>query len=968
MTLSLVTLNPDGQGMAKVIDFGVAKATNQKLTEKTLFTSFATMIGTPAYMSPEQAEMSNLDVDTRADIYSLGVLLYELLTGTTPFPDKRLRSVSYHEMQRIILHEEPLRPSTRLNTLQGEQRSAVARNCGASDVTLGRGFPGDLDWIVMKCLEKDRARRYETASGLANDINRHLKNETIIARPPSALYRFQKFVHRHKLVAIAATVVALVLIAGVLVSAWQAARATRLRQLAQANERTALRAQAEEVKLRRQAQVHELAARQRAYASDINLAQQALANNNLGRALYLLNRQRPVSGQLDLRGWEWRFLWQQCRSDAAFTLCQRSNEIYSLALSQDGHWLALAEKDEPSLCIWDLRKRQEAARFPTGLNPQCDFSEQEPLLAYSKTTGMGTTNVHDDIVLWNFASRQKIGEFKLENTCTGISFAADGRSVGIAIGDPQNQTICVYRLTDLARVITRTGVKSCTAPFKGSAFSPDLGLFAYGDPTPGKGPLHLLDIPTGKKRWTVSAANEQVTALAFSPDGKTLASGEGYGASPIRFWNVATGERIGVVEGHSGWVTSLVFSPDGKTLVSGSSDQTIRLWDVSDPANPSLKRTLRGHRNEVWSLALLPDGLTLFSGAKDGALCAWDTSSEPMSSSHVVVPQKARYWKFDADGNLIAALPGESDYLISEWKRPDYLTAGAQWRHTQGVLAADVVPGGRLVAVLDTNGTLNTWDWRQSKKIREFPVGWVNSSFLGFLRNSNRLVTLNSNDGSVFAWDLDSGQKTSFGRVDLEEIRASGFGYRAYLSPHEQWVIFPQGKDHFLIKNLAANKERLLAYNLREPINEDWPSETCFSPDDKLFALASNLGYVRMWDVNSWREAATFRGFLQAPHSLAFSPDGHRIAVGGDAREAVKLFDTETHEELLNLTATGSQFGSIAFTDDGNVLGARDQNGEVNLWRAPSWAEITAAEHPEQSTSEPTDVRQTVRENDPASQ
>jgi WD40 repeat protein len=132
----------------------------------------------------------------------------------------------------------------------------------------------------------------------------------------------------------------------------------------------------------------------------------------------------------------------------------------------------------------------------------------------------------------------------------------------------------------------------------------------------------------------------------------------------------------------------------------------------------------------------------------------------------------------------------ESDHLITQWKRPDYLTAGAQWRHTQGVLAADVVPGDRLVAVLDTNGTLATRDWRQSKKVREFPVGSANSSFLGFLRNSNRLVTLNSNDGSVFAWDLDSAQKRSFGRVDLEETRASGLGYRAYLSPNQQWAIF----------------------------------------------------------------------------------------------------------------------------------------------------------------------------------
>jgi serine/threonine protein kinase len=164
----LVTAH-NGAPHPMVIDFGVAKAIDQKLTEKTLFTNFGTMIGTPAYMSPEQAEMSKLDVDTRADIYSLGVLLYELLTGTTPFPEVRLRSVAYAEMQRIIAEEEPERPSTRL-------RKKAATGSQTPLVTRHSSLATDLDWIVMKCLEKDRNRRYETANGLGADIRRHLSN------------------------------------------------------------------------------------------------------------------------------------------------------------------------------------------------------------------------------------------------------------------------------------------------------------------------------------------------------------------------------------------------------------------------------------------------------------------------------------------------------------------------------------------------------------------------------------------------------------------------------------------------------------------------------------------------------------------------------------------------------------------------------------------------------------------------
>src|SRR5262245_37176302 len=175
-----------------VIDFGVAKALDQKLTEKTLFTNFGAMIGTPAYMSPEQAEMSKLDVDTRSDIYSLGVLLYELLTGTTPFPEERLRSASYGEMQRIITQEEPERPSTRLRA-KASRPSLDPRASRRSSVS------SDLDWIVMKCLEKDRNRRYETANGLAADLQRYLNDEPVVACPPSAAYRFRKFVRRNRL-------------------------------------------------------------------------------------------------------------------------------------------------------------------------------------------------------------------------------------------------------------------------------------------------------------------------------------------------------------------------------------------------------------------------------------------------------------------------------------------------------------------------------------------------------------------------------------------------------------------------------------------------------------------------------------------------------------------------------------------------------------------------------------------------
>ncbi len=236
----------DGRPVPKVIDFGVAKATGPKLTELTMFTEFGTVVGTLEYMSPEQAELNQLDVDTRSDVYSLGVLLYELVTGSTPLDAQRLRSATFDEMRRIIREEEPARPSTRLSS--SAKLPALAAQRRQDPSRLAEHVRGDMDWIIMKALEKDRTRRYETANALARDLERFLANEPVEARPPTAAYRFRKFSRRHRGTVAAAALLTAVLLAGVGVSAWQAIRATRAERAALAS--AALAKQAEEAERR----------------------------------------------------------------------------------------------------------------------------------------------------------------------------------------------------------------------------------------------------------------------------------------------------------------------------------------------------------------------------------------------------------------------------------------------------------------------------------------------------------------------------------------------------------------------------------------------------------------------------------------------------------------------------------------------------------------------------------------------
>ena len=250
----LVTLH-DGVPVPKVIDFGIAKATGEeRLTDKTLFTSYGYFIGTPAYMSPEQAEMSGLDVDTRSDIYSLGVLLYELLTGATPFDQKELLKSGLDQMRRTLQEKDPHRPSTKLNTLHGTELTRTALHRHTEPPKLRSQLSGDLDWIVMKALEKDRSRRYETANGLAMDVERHLNNEPVDARPPSQFYRFQKLVRRNSVVFAAIAAVTFALLIGLGLSMWLFLEERDARRRAVAAEQQQINMREESDRLRQQAE------------------------------------------------------------------------------------------------------------------------------------------------------------------------------------------------------------------------------------------------------------------------------------------------------------------------------------------------------------------------------------------------------------------------------------------------------------------------------------------------------------------------------------------------------------------------------------------------------------------------------------------------------------------------------------------------------------------------------------------
>ena len=291
----------DVVAVPKVIDFGIAKAFGQQLTDGTQVTAFAQFVGTPLYMSPEQAEMNQLGVDTRSDVYSLGVMLYELLTGTTPFDKEMLKKTNFEEFRRKLREEDPPRPSARISTLDARALSTVSEHRCTDPRRITTDIRGELDWIVMKALDKDRNRRYQSATALAEDIQRYLNDEPVLACPPSTSYRFRKFAHKNRVTLTTAAIVIASLSIGIVLSGWQAMRAMRAETVA--IDRLV------EVELQRDLAVQRKnTLRHHLYAADMKVAAESRRNGRFGPTRAILERQLPEAGEQDLRGFAWYYL------------------------------------------------------------------------------------------------------------------------------------------------------------------------------------------------------------------------------------------------------------------------------------------------------------------------------------------------------------------------------------------------------------------------------------------------------------------------------------------------------------------------------------------------------------------------------------------------------------------------------------------------------------------------------------
>ncbi|MHC1765621.1 MAG: protein kinase [Verrucomicrobiia bacterium] len=866
---NILVAHEDGTPVPKVIDFGIAKATEQRLTEETLFTALEQFVGTPAYMSPEQAGLSSEpsgDLDTRSDIYSLGVLLYELLTGHTPFDTKALLAQGLDALRKTIREQEPLRPSTKLRQTQSTHREAGGPSCIEDRPAK---IETDLDWIVMKCLEKDQSRRYETASALAADLERHLSHEPILARPPSTVYRMRKAVRRHRLSFAAGGTVVLALLLGAVIASWQAVRVTQTAAVLRLN----------------------------VYAADMRAADIAVRQENLGLARQLLRAHIPTSGEKDLRGVEWRYLWQKAQGDEAI-LFELEDAPIQADLSPNGRLLATLIERGDKAQIWDSESRRVVQ----------DFSLREPplrvrRLAFHPQLPLIALHALDRLTVWNTDTWQPVMEeapaVPGETVYIGgdlhgveLCFSGDGQVLG-RLNTEGFETWQVQGWKKILRageipieykvwnrlVLNRDG-SECIYSSKGDSSS----IYnARHDSS-----IRWWSLQTKSLLWQFDDVDLPFS-LEISPNGRWLAAGTIRGR--ILVWSLPERRLTVDYPAHQASVFALAFSPDGEWLASGGADQDIRLWKCGTTTNVA---HLRGHVGVPWSLRFSADGRYLVSASIDNTARVWQLSDFFEPTNCFAIPR---------------------DHILD----PD-ITPGSSVRTynpTARAFESRSLPDGRLLQTIPLSPAHHLADAR----VMTAPGSY------GLVSGDDR--------GNLYFWDRGTGWLVRSNNIASNRVRP------LLLSRNQRLICAAERGSNgvaALIYDLAA--DRVLA----RLTNAAWFSycTVAFSVDGSLFAYAENGGYFSVWDLRSPRRVCRIKATRAKSFAAALSPDGRLLATSNN-ENTIDVWDVATGQRLYP-PLTGHLVGvfKLQFSDDGRTLFSFGTDLTFRMWHVATGREMVS--------------------------
>lgn len=912
----------DGKPVPKVIDFGLAKAlgATNLLTDRTLHTAYGTVVGTPLYMAPEQVGINALDVDTRTDIYALGVILYELLTGSTPLEKARFKETAWEEMKRLIREEEPPKPSTRLSSSASLPSLAASRQ--VDPLQLRRLIRGELDWIVMKALDKDRSRRYETANGLSRDVQRYLKGEAVEACPPTLGYRVRKLYRRNRAAALTAGLIGAVLLIATGVSLAFGIAATQA-------ERRAREQEAAATDSAEKAKASEEVAQQRLndlirmdYVRSMQRADSAWRDHQFGETRRTLDGIRP-----DYRGWEWHYLNRLCQSDHQMELRAELANMGHAEFSPDDKWIMISSHIHTqgpmpaSVQIVNANTGKEYHTLREWPN-QSDavFSHDSMQLIVVQPT-------HATIV--DLAAKdERKAPCTTDSAFFSLAISRDGKRIAIGHHNPGKKdadadVLTVWDSELKNRICSVKNRLHCDVV--SLSFSPD-GRWVLGTMrnfnTPGYRTL-LWDAATGAEVLEVPEQSAAPSHAAFSP--KEAQFVVAYRDGNASVWNLqlegkgpSLAGRPMTIRGHRPGRLTATFSPDGNRLVTASWDGTARVWDARSGAE---LRIIKGHAGMIRHACFSnKDGKRIITASSIGTVKVWDADA---SNDAVVFRQEGAILMYSAsigpnENWIMTRGPGTTKVWDIRTRKERFPSISAYYSIAS--------PDGRSIMTIDWDAigkasALTLVDAESGKKVRSLEGHSGFPSLSMFNSDGTRFLAANWDNRTLIVWDTKTGKKSQIG----EPGKAGRFSFG--ISPDGKQVFMEEpGKSSETLDGITICDAETLQPNVKLQTTgfeyEAWAGT--FSPDGKRFLAVisfrdSSRNECRVWDTASGRQLYSFPTHAARTVSIGCSPgDGKRIILAC-SDNVVKILDSETGFEVLTIQAN-EIVSSASFSPSGNKV------------------------------------------------